>query len=56
MIGTETKDYTPEDGEIMVPKGSVHSLRGFHDEETIFEEKTGPVVFYPFLSLTWSRG
>lgn len=44
LIGTHTKIYVPEDGEIMIPKGVVHSMRTFHDEETIFEERTEPMV------------
>jgi len=61
LIGPETKLSSPEDGEIKIPRGVVHSLRGFHDEETIFEEGTDPMVCivfnfrgtktYPFLSV-----
>ncbi|KAF4613153.1 hypothetical protein D9613_011160 [Agrocybe pediades] len=43
LIGTVTKQYVPEDGEIRIPKGVVHSMRTFHDEETIFEERTEPM-------------
>ncbi|KAF8902603.1 hypothetical protein CPB84DRAFT_1775781 [Gymnopilus junonius] len=43
MIGKEWRDYVPEDGEIRIPKGVVHSLRGFKGEETIFEERTEPM-------------
>lgn len=46
-IGGQTRDYVPSDGEIRIPKGVVHSIRGIHDEETIFEERTDPMV--PFL-------
>jgi len=43
LIGKEWRDYVPEDGEIRIPKGVVHSLRGFQGEETIFEERTEPM-------------
>lgn len=43
MIGSNTRIYVPEDGEICIPKGVVHSLRGFIGEETIFEERTEPM-------------
>ena len=44
MLGSESKIYTPEDGEIFVPRGVVQSLRMFKGEDLIFEEKTQPMV------------
>jgi mannose-6-phosphate isomerase-like protein (cupin superfamily) len=44
MIGSNTRVYVPEDGEIRIPKRVVHSLRCFIGEETIFEERTEPMV------------
>jgi len=44
MIGSTTRIYVPEDGDIRIPKGVVHSLRCFFGEETIFEERTDPMV------------
>jgi len=43
-LGSETRIYTPEDGEIFVPRGVVHSLKMFQGEDVIFEEKTKPMV------------
>ncbi|KAF9559803.1 hypothetical protein CPC08DRAFT_708554 [Agrocybe pediades] len=43
MIGDKTRDYVPSDGEIRIPKGMVHSISAFHNEETIFEERTDPM-------------
>ncbi|KAF8958096.1 hypothetical protein BDZ97DRAFT_1668891 [Flammula alnicola] len=43
LIGTEKRVYTPSDGEIRIPKGVIHSLRGFRGEECIFEERTEPM-------------
>ncbi|KAH9474776.1 hypothetical protein JR316_0013241 [Psilocybe cubensis] len=42
-IGDVTRDYTAEDGEILIPRGTIHSLHGFKGEETIFEERTDPM-------------
>lgn len=44
MLGSSTKVYTPEDGDVMIPKGVVHSLRTFMGVECIFYEKTDPMV------------
>jgi len=43
-IGSNTRIYVPEDGEIRFPKHVVHSLRSFVGEEMIFEERTEPMV------------
>jgi len=43
-LGSESKIYTPEDGEIFVPRGVVQILRMFKGEDLIFEEKTQPMV------------
>ncbi|PPQ92523.1 hypothetical protein CVT25_010356 [Psilocybe cyanescens] len=42
-IGNNTRIYVPEDGEILIPRGTVHGMRGFQGEETIFEERTEPM-------------
>jgi len=42
-LGSETKIYTPEDGEIFIPRGVVHSIRAFK-EDAIIEERTQPMV------------
>ena len=44
MIGSNTRIYVPEDGEIRIPKGVAHSSRCFIGEETIIEERTDPMV------------
>ena len=43
-IGNESRIYVPEDGELLVPKGVLHSFSFFPGEECIFEDKTDPVV------------
>ncbi|KAF8804360.1 hypothetical protein BYT27DRAFT_7030457, partial [Phlegmacium glaucopus] len=42
-IGNETRIYFPDDGEVRIPKGVLHSLRFFPGEECLFEEKTEPM-------------
>jgi hypothetical protein len=44
MIGSNTRIYVPEDGEVRIPRRIVHSLRCFIGEETIFEDRTDPMV------------
>lgn len=39
--------YGPEDGEIRIPKGVVHSLKTYPGVECIFEERTEPMVGFP---------
>ena len=43
-IGSNTRIYAPEDGEIRIPKRVVHGFRSFIGEETIIEERTDPMV------------
>jgi len=43
-IGSNTRIYVPEDGEILIPRRVVHSLRCFIGEEAIIEERTEPMV------------
>ena len=43
-IGKEKRFYTPEDGEITIPRGVEHSLRVVKGEECILEEGTVPMV------------
>ena len=43
-IGNEKRFYTPEDGEITIPRGVEHSLRVVKGEECILEEGTVPMV------------
>lgn len=43
-IGNESRIYVPEDGEVRIPKGVLHSLNFFSGEECIFEDKTDPLV------------
>jgi len=42
-IGNETRIYVPEDGEVRIPKLTLHSLKFFSGEECIFEERTEPM-------------
>ncbi|KAG6810170.1 hypothetical protein H0H93_015142, partial [Arthromyces matolae] len=42
-LGSSTREYTPEDGEIFVKRGVIHSLRTFAGEECVFYERTDPV-------------
>ena len=44
MIGSSVKLYGPEDGEVMVLKGVVHSLKTYPGVECILEERTEPMV------------
>ncbi|THV05734.1 hypothetical protein K435DRAFT_712399 [Dendrothele bispora CBS 962.96] len=43
MLGSTWKTYTPEDGEVVIKKGVVHSLRAARGEETVFHERTSPM-------------
>lgn len=43
-IGNETRIYVPEDGEVRIPKRTLHSLKFFSGEECIFDERTDPMV------------
>ncbi|KAF5365258.1 hypothetical protein D9758_005397 [Tetrapyrgos nigripes] len=43
MLGSTWRTYTPEDGEVTIPKGTVHSLRSLKGVETVFHEKTEPM-------------
>ena len=43
-IENETRIYVPEDGEVRIPKRTLHSLNFFSGEECIFEERTEPMV------------
>jgi len=42
LMGKTWKEYTPEDGEIKIPRGVVHSLRSITGVEVICEERTDP--------------
>ncbi|KAL0952711.1 hypothetical protein HGRIS_006947 [Hohenbuehelia grisea] len=42
-LGTETKIYTPEDGEISIPRGTLHGVKSLAGEAFIVEEKTTPM-------------
>ena len=47
-IGNETRIYVPEDGEVRIPKLTLHSLKFFSGEECLFEERTEPMVSFLF--------
>ncbi len=40
LIGTDKRFYYPEDGQILIPKGTLHSLRIVKGEECVAEEGT----------------
>ncbi|KJA18675.1 hypothetical protein HYPSUDRAFT_190659 [Hypholoma sublateritium FD-334 SS-4] len=42
-IGDKKRFYTPEDGEICIPRGVEHSIRVVKGEELIVEERTVPM-------------
>ncbi|KAJ3505711.1 hypothetical protein NLJ89_g7279 [Agrocybe chaxingu] len=42
-IGPTTRIYTPEDGEIVIPRRTVHSIRSSKGEHIIMEERTEPM-------------
>ncbi|CAA7264306.1 unnamed protein product [Cyclocybe aegerita] len=42
-VGSTTRIFAPEDGEVCVPKGTVHSIQTFKGEHLIFEERTEPM-------------
>ncbi|KAH7930822.1 hypothetical protein BV22DRAFT_1190930 [Leucogyrophana mollusca] len=43
LVGKDTRIYTPDDGEVTVPRGVVHSLSSVVGIETVFEEKSTPM-------------
>ncbi|KAK7460860.1 hypothetical protein VKT23_008791 [Stygiomarasmius scandens] len=43
MLGSTWKTYTPEDGEVFIGRGVVHSLRSHKGVETVFQERTSPM-------------
>ncbi|KAF5384102.1 hypothetical protein D9615_003342 [Tricholomella constricta] len=43
LLGSSLRVYTPEDGDVVIPKGVVHSLRTFKGIECIFYERTDPM-------------
>ncbi|KAG6840867.1 hypothetical protein C0991_003670, partial [Blastosporella zonata] len=42
-LGSSTRVYTAEDGDVVIPKGVVHSLRTFKGVESEFYERTDPM-------------
>jgi len=40
--------YGPEDGEVKIPKGVVHSLKAYKGVECVVDERTDPMVGFPF--------
>ncbi|KJA17827.1 hypothetical protein HYPSUDRAFT_70451 [Hypholoma sublateritium FD-334 SS-4] len=44
LVGTVKRFYVPEDGQILIPKGTLHSLRVVKGEECVFEEGTVGMV------------
>lgn len=46
---------TPSDGELLIKKGQVHSLRIFKGEKMILEERTSPTGDYKarYVSSLW---
>lgn len=43
MLGTSVREYTSEDGDVVIPKGVVHSLRTFKGVACTFYERTDPM-------------
>jgi hypothetical protein len=43
-LGTSIRLYRPEDGDVEIPKGVVHSLKTHKGVACIFEERTDPMV------------
>ncbi|KAF8065154.1 hypothetical protein FPV67DRAFT_171422 [Lyophyllum atratum] len=43
MLGSSVREYTPADGDVVIPKGVVHSLRTFKGVACTFYEKTDPM-------------
>lgn len=60
-LDSNVRIYMPEDGDVVIRKGVVHSLRTFKGEECAFYERTDPMVGYVrFLTLirvlnAWNR-
>lgn len=44
MLGSTVNVYTPEDGDVKIAKGVVHSLRTLKGVKCIFDERTDPMV------------
>jgi len=44
-LGSEVKVCTPESGEAFVPRGILHSLKGFKGVRCVFTERTNPSDF-----------
>ncbi|GLB39815.1 hypothetical protein LshimejAT787_0703250 [Lyophyllum shimeji] len=43
MLGASVREYTPEDGDVRIPKGVVHSLRTSEGVKCTFYERTDPM-------------
>ena len=43
-IGSSVRVYGPEDGEVRIPKGVVHSFKTYPGVECIIEERSDPMV------------
>lgn len=43
-LDSVVRQYGPEDGEIIIRKGVVHSMKSAKSEKCVFEERTDPMV------------
>lgn len=43
-LGGQTKVYTPESGEVFIPRGVPHSIESFKGEACVASERTNPTV------------
>lgn len=43
-LGSTARIYTPDDGEVHIPKGTSHSLKGIKGVSTVVQERTDPMV------------
>jgi mannose-6-phosphate isomerase-like protein (cupin superfamily) len=50
-IGSTVTLYGPEDGEVRIPKGTVHSLKTYEGVECIIEERTDPMVGFLLIEI-----
>lgn len=41
-IDGKTRIVTPSDGQVLITRGQVHSLRSFKGERMVLEERTSP--------------
>ncbi|KAJ3897978.1 hypothetical protein F5879DRAFT_673014 [Lentinula edodes] len=44
-LGGQTKVYTPESGEVFIPRGVPHSIESFKGEACLASERTNPTEF-----------